>query len=166
MGWKIAILTASDKGARGEREDTSAQVIREIMEEELDAEVVEYRVVPDEKDEIMAALIEMADYYGADLILTTGGIGMSLRDITPEATLQVVDRLVPGIPEAMRLAVAERTPHAILMRSVAGIRGISLIINLPGDPRGVHESLAAILGILPHALSMLGGKSTPFKEFF
>ncbi len=103
MRWKVAILTASDKGSRGEREDTSAQVIREYVEEEIDGEIVEYRVVPDEQPEIIASLIEMTDYYHADLILTTGGTGLAARDVTPEATLQVIDRLVPGIPEAMRM---------------------------------------------------------------
>jgi molybdopterin adenylyltransferase len=97
MRWKVAILTASDRGFKGEREDTSAQVIRELVEEELQGEIIEYRIVPDEIKEIMASLIEMTDYYQADLILTTGGTGLSPRDVTPEATLQVIERLVPGI---------------------------------------------------------------------
>ncbi|WP_058301429.1 MogA/MoaB family molybdenum cofactor biosynthesis protein [Gorillibacterium timonense] len=166
MRWKVGIITASDKGARGEREDTSAQVIREMVEEELGGEIVEHRVVPDEKNEIIASLIELSDYYRADLILTTGGIGMAARDVTPEATREVTDRLVPGIPEAMRYAAIQRTPFAMLSRSVAGVRGQSLIINLPGDPRGVHESLAAILNVLPHALSILSGNPAPFNEYF
>lgn len=159
MPWKVAILTASDKGSRGEREDTSAQVIREMVEEELSGEIVEYRIVPDEIQEIMAALIEMTDYYQASLILTTGGTGLAQRDVTPEATLQVVDRLVPGIPEAMRMSAMQRTPRAMLSRGVAGIRGRTLIINLPGSPRGVHENLAAVIDELPHALAILSGEA-------
>jgi molybdopterin adenylyltransferase len=96
MAWKTAILTASDKGARGEREDTSAQVIRELVEEELGGEIVEYRIVPDEQDEIIAALIELTDYFQADLVLTTGGTDLAIRDVTPEATRRVIEREVPG----------------------------------------------------------------------
>src|SRR6185437_4941166 len=100
MRWKVAILTASDKGSRGEREDTSAQVIRELVEEELGGIIVDYRIVPDEQDEIMAAIIEMTEYYQADLLLTTGGTGLAVRDVTPDATLRVVDRVIPGLAEA------------------------------------------------------------------
>ncbi|WP_040952170.1 MogA/MoaB family molybdenum cofactor biosynthesis protein [Gorillibacterium massiliense] len=159
MRWKVSILTASDKGSRGEREDTSAQVIREMVEEELQGEIVEYRIVPDEVKEIMASLIEMADYYQSDLILTTGGTGFSPRDVTPEATMAVVDRLAPGIPEAMRAAGMQRTPRAMLSRAVAGIRNRTLIINLPGSPKGVHESLAAVIDQLPHALGILSQRT-------
>lgn len=157
MQWKVAILTASDKGARGEREDTSAQVIRELVEEELGGHVVDYRIVPDEQDEIMAALIEMTEYYEANLVLTTGGTGLAERDVTPEATLKVIDREVPGIAEAMRIGALQRTRSAMLSRGVCGIRGNSLIINLPGSPKGVSESLLAIMDQLPHALSVLSG---------
>jgi molybdenum cofactor synthesis domain len=157
MRWKVAILTASDKGSRGEREDTSAQVIRELVEEELGGEIVDYRIVPDEQDEIIAAVIEMTEYYQADLILTTGGTGLAPRDVTPEATLKVVDRLVPGIAEAMRIGALQKTRRAMLSRGVCGIRGQSLIINLPGSPKGVHESLMAIMDQLPHALEIITG---------
>jgi molybdopterin adenylyltransferase len=164
MRWNVAILTASDRGSKGDREDTSAQVIRELVEEELQGEIIEYRIVPDEIKEIMASLIEMTDYYQADLILTTGGTGLSPRDVTPEATLQVIDRLVPGIAEAMRMAGMQKTPRAMLSRAVAGIRGQTLIINLPGSPKGVHESLAAIIDQLPHALNILTGKESEHLE--
>ncbi|WP_336789383.1 MogA/MoaB family molybdenum cofactor biosynthesis protein [Paenibacillus sp. MMO-177] len=157
MRWKVAILTASDKGSRGEREDTSAQVIRELVEEELGGEIVDYRIVPDEQDEIMAAIIEMTGYYQADLVLTTGGTGLAQRDVTPEATLKVVDRLVPGISEAMRMGALQKTRRAMLSRGVCGIRGQALIINLPGSPKGVHESLMAIMDQLPHALEIITG---------
>lgn len=155
MRWKVAVLTVSDRGSRGEREDTSGQVIRELVEEELGGDVIDYRIVPDEKDEIMAALIEMSDYYRADLVLTTGGTGLAPRDITPEATYEVVDRLVPGIPEAMRAASMSVTRRAMLSRGIAGIRGGTLILNLPGSPKGVSENLLAVLDQLPHALEIL-----------
>ena len=158
MRWKVALLTASDKGARGDREDTSAQVIRELVEEELGGDIVDYRIVPDEQDEIMAALIEMTDYYQADLVITTGGTGLALRDLTPEATLKVIDREVPGLAEAMRMGAMQRTRSAMLSRGVCGLRGRSLIINLPGSPKGVHENLMAIMDQLPHALSILSGR--------
>ncbi|RJG20792.1 molybdenum cofactor biosynthesis protein B [Paenibacillus thiaminolyticus] len=157
MRWKVAILTASDKGSRGEREDTSAQVIRELVEEELHGEIVEYRIVPDEMNEISASLIEMADYFQAHLIITTGGIGMAERDVTPEATLKVVDRLVPGMAEAMRFASMQKQRRAMLNRGVCGVRGQTLIINLPGDPKGVHENLLPIMDQIPHALAVLNG---------
>lgn len=158
MHWKVAILTASDRGYRGEREDTSAQVIRELIEEEIQGEIIEYRVVPDEMDEIMASLIEMTDYYQADLILTTGGTGLALRDVTPEATLNVIDRVAPGFAEAMRMISMQKTRKAMLSRAVSGIRGRTLIINLPGSPKGVQENLMAIIDQLPHALGILTGK--------
>jgi molybdopterin adenylyltransferase len=157
MNWKVAILTASDRGFKGEKEDTCAQVIRELVEEEILGYIIEYRVVPDEKDEIMAALIEMADYHQADLILTTGGIGISNRDVTPEATLAVVDRLVPGIAETIRYSVMQKSAKSMFTRSVSGIRGKSLIINLPGSPQGVNEYLQPILAQLPFALAVLNG---------
>jgi molybdenum cofactor synthesis domain-containing protein len=158
MVWKTAILTASDKGARGEREDTSAQVIRELIEEELGGEIVEYRIVPDEPDEIIAALIEMTDYFHADLVLTTGGTELAIRDVTPEATRRVVEREVPGMAEAMRMIVMQKNPAAMLFRGTVGIRGRTLIVNLPGTPKGVHENLAAIMDQLPEALLMVTGQ--------
>ncbi|TVX94908.1 MogA/MoaB family molybdenum cofactor biosynthesis protein [Cohnella terricola] len=157
MRWKVALLTASDKGSRGEREDTSAQVVRELIEEELGGDIVDYRIVPDDQDEIRAALIEMADYYQADLVLTTGGTGLAFRDVTPEATLMVAERLVPGIPETMREVVSRRSRHGMLFRGVCAIRGRTLILNLPGDPKGVHEHLMAVMDLLPEALDQVKG---------
>lgn len=157
MRWKVGLLTASDLGSRGEREDTSAQVIRELVEEELQGEIIDYRIVPDETDEIMAAIIEMTDYYKADLVLTTGGVGMGLRDVTPEATLKVVDRLAPGFSEAMRAAMLQGSEHGMLNRGVSGIRERTLILNLPGTPKGVLECLAAVMDQLPAALTQLKG---------
>ncbi|OWA34519.1 molybdenum cofactor biosynthesis protein [Saccharibacillus sp. O16] len=158
MLWKVAILTASDKGARGEREDTSAQVIRELVEEEVGGEIIEYRIVPDEPDEIMAALIEMTDYFQADLVLTTGGTELANRDVTPEATKRVIEREVPGMAEAMRMTVMQKNRSAMLFRGICGIRGRSLVVNLPGTPKGVHEHLAAIMDQLPEALLMVTGQ--------
>ncbi|MNB80781.1 Molybdopterin adenylyltransferase [compost metagenome] len=161
MAWKTAILTASDKGARGEREDTSAQVIRELVEEELGGEIIEYRIVPDEEDEIIAALIELTDYFQADLVLTTGGTELAIRDVTPEATRRVIEREVPGLPEAMRSTVMQKNRGTMLFRGISGIRGRTLIVNLPGTPKGVHEHLAAIMDQLPEALLMVTGQ---FKQ--
>lgn len=158
MVWRTAILTASDKGARGEREDTSAQVIRELVEEELGGEIVEYRIVADEQDEIIASLIELTDYYRADLVITTGGTELAIRDVTPEATRRVIEREVPGMAEALRAAVMQKNRSAMLFRGICGIRGRSLIVNLPGSPKGVHESLAAIMDQLPEALLMVTGQ--------
>jgi molybdopterin adenylyltransferase len=158
MRWKVALLSASDKGSRGEREDTSAQVIRELVEEELGGEIIDYRVVPDEQDEIRAALIEMADYFQADLVFTTGGIGLGFRDVTPEATLMVAERLVPGMAETMRAAAIQRSRMNMLFRGVCAIRGRTLIVNLPGEPKGVHDHLMAVMDLFPEALSQVSGR--------
>lgn len=153
---KVAILTASDKGSRGEREDRSAQVIKEMLVS-LGAEVIAYDIVPDEKEQLIAKLLEYTDQKRADLILTTGGTGLTPRDVTPEATLAVIEREIPGIAEAMRAAGLKHTPHAMLSRAVAGSRGRTLIINLPGSPRAVMENLRVIIPALPHALETIQG---------
>jgi molybdopterin adenylyltransferase len=152
---KVGILTVSDKGARGEREDKSGPAIREMMEAE-GAEIVRCRIVPDEQDAIRAALVEWSD-EGLDLILTTGGTGFSPRDWTPEATKAVIEREAPGISEAIRQAGMKKTPTAMLSRAVAGIRKSTLIINLPGSEKGVRESLDAVMEALPHGIEILKG---------
>ncbi|TET40694.1 MAG: molybdopterin adenylyltransferase [Dehalococcoidia bacterium] len=154
----LGILTISDKGWRGEREDQSGMAIREILTS-LDARVVKYDVVPDEREVISQRLREWVDDVGIDLIVTTGGTGLSPRDVTPEATLDVVERIAPGFAEAMRAESLKKTPTAILSRGVAGIRGGSLIINLPGSPKAVRQCLEVILPALPHAMEVLKGEA-------
>jgi molybdopterin adenylyltransferase len=154
--WRVGILTASDKGSRGEREDLSAQVIREMVQD-IGGQVVEYVVVPDVYSLVSEHLTRLVDELDLDLILTTGGTGLGPRDVTPEATRSVIDREVPGLAEAMRAISMKKTPRAILSRAMAGTRGQSLIINLPGSPKGVRECLEAVIDILPHALEILRG---------
>jgi molybdopterin adenylyltransferase len=152
------ILVISDKGWRGERFDESGQVARQHISQ-LDVQVIKYDVIPDEKEIISAKLREWADVDSLDLIVTSGGTGLSSRDVTPEATLAVVDRTIPGLAEAMRMETMKRKPESVLSRAIAGSRGKCLIVNLPGSPRGVRECLEVILPVLPHALEVLGGKS-------
>jgi len=154
----LGILTISDKGSRGEREDESGRAIEELLAA-LDARVVKYDIVPDEREVISGRLVEWADKEGIDLIITTGGTGLGPRDVTPEATFVVLDRMAPGFTEAMRVESLKKTPAAMLSRAVAGIRGGSLIINLPGSPRAVRECLEVILPALPHAMETLKGES-------
>jgi molybdopterin adenylyltransferase len=155
---RVAVLTASDKGAAGQRNDESGRVLREMIEAS-GAAVVDYVVVPDDRLTISNQLIRMTEAVGADLILTTGGTGFSPRDITPEATLDVIERQVPGIPEAMRSKSLAITDRAMLSRAVAGIRNKTLIVNLPGSPKAVRECLEVILPILPHAIQILKGQT-------
>jgi len=153
----VGILTVSDKGWSGERQDISGEVIRETLST-LDVNIVGYAIVPDEKGLIAQRLVEWADKDGIDVIITTGGTGLSPRDVTPEATLSVVDRLVPGFAEAMRAESLRKTPMAMLSRAVAGTRKGCLIINLPGSPKAVRECLEPILQVLPHAVETLKGQ--------
>ena len=155
----IGILTISDKGAKGEREDKSGGAIREIVSQ-IEGTVVKYDIVPDEWKDITSALSEWADSGEVDVILTTGGTGLSERDITPEATLSVVDKNVPGIAEAMRAKSLEKTPMAVLSRAASGVRGKCLIINLPGSPKAVRECLEAVLPAIPHGVEIITGKVT------
>ena len=157
--FSLGILTISDKGWQGQRADKSSEVIREMFSS-LGNRVVNYEIVPDEVDVIASKLAEWADEGSADVIVTTGGTGLGPRDVTPEATLSVVDKTVPGFGEAMRAETFKQTPSAILSRAVAGIRQKCLIINLPGSPKAVRECLAVILPTIPHAVEIIKGEVT------
>ncbi|MFH1486858.1 MAG: molybdopterin adenylyltransferase [Chloroflexota bacterium] len=155
----VGILTISDASSRGEREDSSGPAIREMLAC-LDGTVVKYEIVPDDQSLISQKLIDWADENRIDLIVTTGGTGLAPRDVTPEATLHIADRLVPGLVEAMRAESLRKTPYAMLSRAVAAIRGGSLIVNLPGSPKGAGECLEVILPVLPHAMAILKGQTS------
>ena len=150
----LGILTSSDLGARGQREDTSGQRIRELLAS-AGFEVLCYEVVPDEQADLEERLRRWADEGSLDLIVTTGGTGLTSRDVTPEATRAVVDREVPGMAEAMRIQTLKHTPFAMISRAVVGVRGRTLIINLPGSLKAVQECLEVVLPAIPHALEML-----------
>lgn len=154
--YHAAIITLSDKGHAGQREDTSSGVIRDILAEK-GYEVVRYTLLPDDKDALAAEMVYICDENIADLILTTGGTGFSPRDFTPEATLSIAERLVPGIAEAMRFYSLKITPNAMLSRGISVIRKNTLIINLPGSPKAVKENLLAVIDTLPHGLAVLKG---------
>ena len=156
---KVGILTISDKGSRGEREDISGKVIEEVIRK-INGEVKYYQIIPDEKEMIKEELIKAVDKLNLDLILTTGGTGLGKRDVTPEATLAIIEKEVPGISEIIRSESFKKTNRAILSRGVAGIRKESLIINLPGSPKGARESLEIILEALPHGIEILKGQAT------
>nr|WP_211295752.1 MogA/MoaB family molybdenum cofactor biosynthesis protein [Planifilum fimeticola] len=154
MMWRVGILTASTKGARGERKDESGAVIREMVAR-IDGQVVCHEVLPDDLDRIRETLVRFADVEKLDLVLTTGGTGVGPYDVTPEATRAVIQREIPGIAEAMRITTLEKTRFAMLSRSLAGTRGTTLIINLPGSPKGVRECLGAVIDVIPHALELM-----------
>ena len=150
---RTAILTVSDKGAAGERDDTTVTGVRALLKDAFTE--VAYKVVPDEPEQVRAHLMAWADDDRADLIVTTGGTGLAPRDRTPEATRAVLDFEVPGLAELMRAEGVKNNPKAALSRGLAGVRGRTLILNLPGSPKGAQESLAAVLELLPHALDTL-----------
>jgi molybdenum cofactor synthesis domain-containing protein len=153
---RIGILTVSDRSARGQREDLSGPAVAGALTDALpEAKIVARATVPDERREIASVLRRWADEERLDLILTTGGTGLSPRDVTPEATRAVIERETPGIAEAMRAASLDLTPHAMLSRAVAGTRGRALIVNLPGSPKGAVENLRTVLPVLPHAIELL-----------
>ena len=151
----IGVLTISDSGAKGVREDTSGERIRSMVMLLPEAVITAGAIIPDEREEIEAMLREWSDEKRVNLILTTGGTGLAPRDVTPEATKAVIDREAPGIAEAMRAVSLQHTPFGMLSRGVAGIRGRTLIINLPGSPKAVKECLECILPVLPHAVNLL-----------
>ena len=151
-----AVVTVSDRSYRGERPDGSGPVVREMLEQ-AGYRVVRMEIVPDEQSEIEALLRDLADQGDVALAVTTGGTGFAPRDVTPESTAAVCQRMTPGIPEAMRLASLRITPRAMLSRSAAGIRGRTLIVNLPGSPKAAKENLEAVLPALSHGLEMLRG---------
>jgi molybdenum cofactor synthesis domain-containing protein len=153
---RVAVLTLSDRASKGKRKDVSGPTIERLVKK-INAEVVSYDILPDEKVLIKKKLISLCKK--ADLILTTGGTGVSPRDVTPEATREVIEKEIPGIAEAMRQKGLEKTPFAMISRAVAGIRGKTLIINLPGSPKAVKENLSAILKVLPHAIEKIKGST-------
>ena len=155
----VGILTMSDKGSRGEREDLSGKELEKMIMT-LPAEVKAYEIIPDETSIIKAKLIEYSDKLRLDLVLTTGGTGVTPRDVTPEATRSVIERELPGMSEAMRAESLKKTPNAMISRAVCGIRGQTLIINLPGSPRAVRENLAVIMPALCHTIEKIKGSTT------
>jgi len=157
----VAVLTLSDKGSKGERDDFAGPLIREMITG-MGATVEYYEVIPDEKDLIKEKLMDYSKKV--DLVLTTGGTGLSPRDVTPEATLEVIDKEIPGIAETMRSAGLEKTKRAMLSRAVAGVRGNTLIINMPGSPKAVKEGLEAIMDVLPHAIEKIKGSTEDCAE--
>ena len=156
---KVAILTLSDKGSRGEREDLSGPALRDWLAERGVA-VACLAMMPDELEQIAATLEDWAARLQVDLILTTGGTGVSPRDLTPEATRRVIERELPGFAERMRQESLKKTPHAIISRALAGIRGETLIVNLPGSPKGAVENLAAVWPAIPHTIAKMKGDPT------
>jgi len=155
----LGILTISDKGWRGQRHDESGNAIKDCLSS-LDSNVVKYEIIPDELKVIADKLAQWADEGSVDIILTTGGTGLSPRDVTPEATLSIIDKAVPGLTETMRAETFNMTPTAILSRAVAGVRKECLIINLPGSPKAVRECLNVILPVIPHAVEIIKGEVT------
>ena len=157
--WTAAILTISDKGARGERLDTGGEILHRMVEA-IPAKVIVYDILPDEQLQIEEKLKGLADRREVDIIFTTGGTGVSPRDVTPEATVRVLDRQIPGMAEAMRMEGFKKNPRALISRGLVGTRGTTLIVNLPGSPKGIREGLEVILPILSHVLEKLQGDTS------
>jgi molybdenum cofactor synthesis domain-containing protein len=153
---RVGILTLSDKGSRGEREDASGKLLQELVKE-AGWEVALYTILPDEKDEISSLLKEWSDKEGLDLILTNGGTGVYPRDVTPEATKEVIEKEIPGIPEYIRYISYPITPMAALTRGIAGVRGKTLILNLPGSPKAIEEIFPKLIKVLKHAVEKIQG---------
>ncbi len=156
---RVGIITASDKGSQGEREDRSGETLKELVKD-INGEVVMYAILPDDQEVLADAMRKWVDEEGLDLILTTGGTGFSLRDVTPEATIAVADRMAPGIAEVMRYESLKVTPKAMLSRAVAALRKKTLIINMPGSPKAVKECWNAIAPALTHGIEILKGEAS------
>lgn len=156
---QAGVITVSDKGSAGQREDQSGPEVERMLKT-VGIEVIRRAVIPDEIHQIRDALVDFADHQKIDLIVTTGGTGVAPRDLTPDATLGVIDKEVPGMAEAMRRESHKITPHALISRAIVGIRGRTLIVNLPGSPRSVRENLAVILPALSHAIEKIKGDPT------
>lgn len=156
MRWKAAVVTVSDRCSQGIREDVTGSKLVDMLKQE-GYDVVDVRIVPDERDQIAKVLRELCDVSKCDLVVTNGGTGVSPRDVTPEATRDVIEREVPGMAEAMRAESLKKTPHAMLSRAVVGIRGETLIVNLPGSPKGAIENFEVIKHAIPHALEKIHG---------
>ena len=163
MHIRAAVVTISDKGYSGEREDASGPLLANLLAD-MGVEIVEQALVPDEPDQIAATLIRLADGLDLDLVLTTGGTGLTPRDRTPEATHAVIDRESPGLAEILRIEGYRRTPMAVLSRGIAGLRGKTLIVNLPGSPKAVREGIEVLTPILPHAVRMARGTDTEHRQ--
>ena len=160
---RAAVVTISDKGYTGQREDVSGPLLANLAEE-MGADVVRRFLVPDEREDIIQGLVCLADEVGVDLVLTTGGTGLTPRDVTPEATHAVIEREIPGIAEVLRFEGFRQTPLAVISRGVAGTRGRTLIVNLPGNPRAVRQGMEALTPILPHAIQMIRGVNTEHNQ--
>ena len=156
---RAGVITISDKGAAGEREDVSGPLLADGLRE-MGAVVVRQAIVPDEMDAIREVLISLADEEHVDLVLTTGGTGATPRDITPEATRTVIEREMPGLAEMLRFTGYRKTPLAVLSRGISGIRGQTIIVNLPGNPNAVRDGLEVLAAVLPHAVKMVRGRDT------
>ncbi len=160
---RASVVTVSDKGYAGEREDASGPLLASLLRK-MGAEVVSQTIVPDERAEIERVLITLADEAQVDLVVTTGGTGPAPRDVTPEATQAIIEREVPGLAELLRFEGYRKTPLAVISRGVAGIRGRTLVVNLPGSPRAVREGMETLSPVLPHAIKMLRGVDTEHGE--
>lgn len=163
--WKIGVITASDTIAKGERDDDRIHILRQLIREWLQADVAVYRIVPDDMEELKEQMIELVDREKCDLLIVTGGTSLSPRDVTPEVTSWVIDRVVPGLAEEMRRASVQQSRRAMLTRAVVGTRGNSLVMNLPGSPRGVEICFTAIADMIPHALNILQGTGDASEDW-